>query len=102
VAARIRFEGELPAGLRQNQRLQARLLLDEHRDTLVLTRGPFVQDGGGRIAYVVRDGYAERSPIETGLTSVSDIEVLSGLTPGDRVVISSLEPFGDAERVRLQ
>ncbi|MBN7796492.1 efflux RND transporter periplasmic adaptor subunit [Parahaliea mediterranea] len=102
VAARIRFDGELPAGLRQNQRLQTRLLLEEHSDTLVLTRGPFLEDGGGRVAYVLRDGYAERRPIETGLTSVSDIEVLSGLEPGDRVVISSLEPFRNAERVRLE
>lgn len=102
VAARIRFEGDLPGGLRQNQRLQTRLLLDEHQDTLVLTRGPFVQDGGGRIAYVVRDGYAERSSIETGLTNSSDIEILSGLNPGDQVVISSLEPFRNAARARLE
>ncbi len=102
VAARVRFDGELPNGLRQNQRVQTRLLMDEHKNTLVLTRGPFVDDGAGRIAYVVRDGYAERTPFEMGLTSVSDIEVLSGLEPGDKVVISGLEQFKNADRVRLQ
>jgi len=101
VAARIRFDGELPAGLRQNQRVQTRILLEEHQDTLVLTRGPFVDDGAGRIAYVLRDGFAERSAIETGISNSGQIEILSGLEAGDRVVISSLEPFANQDRVRL-
>ncbi|WP_167854862.1 efflux RND transporter periplasmic adaptor subunit [Mangrovimicrobium sediminis] len=102
VAARIRFDGELPQGLRQNQRLRTRLLLDEHRDTLMVTRGPFVDEGAGRIAYVVEDDYARRVQITTGLTSVSDVEVLDGLAPGDTIVISSMAQFRNAERVRLR
>ncbi len=101
VAARIRFDEELPQELRQNQRLQARVLLESRDNTLVLTRGPFMNDGGGRIAYLVAGNYAERLSIKTGISNVAEIEILEGLNPGDKVVISSIELFNNADRVRL-
>jgi HlyD family secretion protein len=99
VLARVRFDGEQPAGLRQNQRVAARVLIEEKPDVLVLARGPFVETHGGRHAYVLRDGIAERTPVQIGATSVGAVEVLGGLQAGDRVVIAGSDSFGDAERV---
>jgi HlyD family secretion protein len=101
VLARVRFNGEQPAGLRQSQRITARLLIDEKRDVLMVQRGPFLESEGGRYAYVVRDGTAIRTPVKLGATSVSAVEILGGLKPGDKIVISGTETFENAERVSI-
>jgi HlyD family secretion protein len=101
VLARVRFNGEQPAGLRQNQRVTARLLIDEKPNTLMVQRGPFVESEGGRYAYVVRDGVAIRTPIKLGATSVSAVEILGGLKQGDKIVVAGTETFENAERVSI-
>lgn len=101
VLARVRFNGDQPAGLRQNQRVTARLLIDEKPNTLMVQRGPFVESEGGRYAYVVRDGIAVRTPIKLGATSVSAVEILGGLKQGDKIVVAGTETFENAERVSI-
>ena len=102
VASRIRFDDEMPANLRQNQRLTARILLAEHPGVLLVQRGQFLDSGAGRIAYVVgEDRVATRRQIETGARSLGAVEVLSGLEPGDTIVISNLDPFRGADTVLL-
>lgn len=101
VLARIRFLGDTPAGLRQNQRVTSRLLFETRRDVLILPRGPSLDAAAGRYAYRLDGELAERVPIELGATSVSSVEVLTGLQLGDRVVISGAELFADAERITV-
>lgn len=101
VSARVRFSGAQPEGLRQNQRLSSRILLDEKKDVLLVQRGPFLDTGAGRVAYVVKDGGAVRTAIEVGATSLNKVEILGGLAEGDRVVISGTDDFNGAERVVL-
>ncbi|HET7301469.1 MAG TPA: efflux RND transporter periplasmic adaptor subunit [Oleiagrimonas sp.] len=99
VASRVRFEGAKPEHLRQNQRLSVRILLD-HRDSAVtVARGSFVDESGGRYAYVVHDGIAAKTPIQIGATSIDKVEILKGLKPGDKVVISGTDNFNGAQRV---
>ncbi len=101
VRGRVRFAGESPAGLRQNQRVSARILLESRRDTLIVARGPFLDSGGGRIAYVVEGGLAHRRPIRVGAASIGDVEILSGLDEGQTIVVSDLDQFEGAETVLL-
>lgn len=101
VLARVRFNQAKPEGLRQNQRLSARILFEERADVLTLARGPFLEASGGRFAYVLDEGVAVRREIRVGATSVSAIEILDGLQPGDQVVIAGTENFADAERVAI-
>ncbi|MCA1245675.1 efflux RND transporter periplasmic adaptor subunit [Massilia sp. MS-15] len=101
VLARIRFDGEQPRGLRQSQRVSARLLIEERPNVLMLPRGPFVESEGGRHAYVVQDGIAVRTPIQIGATSISAVEILSGLKQGDKVVVSGTDTFNNAARVTI-
>ena len=68
---------------------------------LMLPRGPFVENEGGRHAYEMQDGVAVRTPIQLGATSISAVEILSGLKPGDQVVISGTDAFKNAARVSL-
>ena len=100
VASRVRFVGESPTGLRQNQRLTTRILLAEHKDVLMVQRGQFLDSGGGRLAYVIsEDRVAERRQIQTGARSLGAVEIVAGLDPGDTIVISNLDPFRGAETV---
>jgi len=101
VLARVRFEGKQPPGLRQNQRLTARVLIEEKPNVLMLPRGSFVENEGGRAAYVMDGNVAVRRPIQLGATSVSAVEVLSGLKIGDKVVIAGTDAFENAERVSI-
>jgi HlyD family secretion protein len=102
VAARVRFIGESPLGLRQNQRLTTRILLAEYADVVMVQRGQFLDTGGGRMAYVVsEDRVAQRRQIRTGAYSLGAVEILAGLEPGETIVISNLDPFRGADTVLL-
>lgn len=102
VTTRVRFEGDMPPGLRQNQRLTTRILMETRENVLVLPRGQFLDTGGGRVAYVLgEDGMARRRPIEVGARSLGGVEVVSGIEPGERVVVSSIDGFRGADTVRV-
>jgi HlyD family secretion protein len=101
VLARVRFAGQQPAGLRQSQRVTARVLIEERDNVVMLPRGPFIEAHGGRAAYVVNDGVATRRTIRTGVSSVGSIEILEGLEVGERVVIAGSADFDNAETVRI-
>ena len=102
VTSRIRFSGDAPVNLRQNQRLTVRVLLAEHNDVMLVQRGQFLDSGGGRIAYLVSDeGIAQKREIETGARSLGAVEIVAGLQPGDTIVISNLDAFRSAETVLL-
>lgn len=101
VAGRLRFSGEAPKGLRQNQRVTTRILLESRDGVLKVPRGSFLDAGAGRVAYVVRDDIAVRTPIRTGAVSVAEVEILEGLQAGDRIILSSIGEFDGATTVRL-
>jgi HlyD family secretion protein len=68
----------------------------------MLQRGQFLESGGGRIAYVLDgDGLAHRRPIAIGARSLSAVQIASGLSEGESVVISSTEQFQGAETVLI-
>jgi HlyD family secretion protein len=100
VTGRVRLR-EVPAGLRQNQRVSVRILMDRRDDVLKVERGGFYEAGGGATAYVVKGDVAERRPITTGAVSVREVEITSGLAEGDEVVISDTEDFSNVPRVLL-
>lgn len=101
VTGRVRFNDEVPAALRQNQRLTTRILLEEKKDVLMVQRGQFFDSGNGRVAYRVENGVAERRAILTGATSLNTIEVLEGLNAGDTIIISSTDSFNGADTVLI-
>jgi HlyD family secretion protein len=102
VVGRVAFEGGVPAGLRQNQRVATRLLLDHREGVMKVPRGPFLESGGGRSVYVVEDGLARRREIEVGAVSVAEVEVVAGLVEGDVVVLSDMSRFDGAETVLIR
>ncbi len=101
VATRREFVDRRPAGLRQNQRLTARILIEERPDVLKVERGTFLESGGGKWAYFVDGSVAERRAIRVGAVALDAVELLSGAKEGDEIVVSGADAFGDAQRVRI-
>jgi HlyD family secretion protein len=99
VTGRIRFTGDTPSGLRQNQRLSASVLIESRSNVLKVKRGAFVQSGGGNTIYKLDGDSATRTAIQLGARGLSDVEILSGLNDGDEVIISSIDAFNRAELV---
>ncbi len=102
VKSRVIFTGATPDGLKQNQRVTARLILETRPDVLKVQRGPFLGNGAGRMAYVVNGGMAVKRPIKTGSTSISEVEIISGLEENERIIISDIARFENAENVLLR
>lgn len=102
VTARIRFAGTPPSDLKQNQQVAVRIVLESIANTLMVQRGPFLDSGGGRVAYLVHDGVLSRRSIKTGAVSVNKVQILSGLEPGERIVISDTSDFNSAKTVLIR
>lgn len=92
-----------PPVLSPGQSLDAQITLGEPAKASLLPNGAFVNDSGGAWVFVVdSDGInASRRAVRVGRRSNSQIEVLSGLAPGDRVIVSGYAAFGKAERIEL-
>lgn len=95
VVGRVKFRDGQPAGLRQNERAAVRIVLDERDNVLKFERGSFL-DEGARQVYLVHGSTAQRTPVHLGAASVGEIEALSGLKAGDRVVISDTRDLNQA------
>ena len=102
VEGRIAFDGGPPPGLRQNQRVSVRLVLDKRSHVLKVPRGPFLEAGGGRQVYVVADGLARRRAVTLGAVSVTEVEILSGLEEGEQIVLSDLGAANGAETILVR
>jgi len=103
VQGTVVFAGEAPSGLRQSQRVSVRLLFETRTGVLKLPRGPFLESGAGRSAWAVdASGVASRRAITTGAVSVSEVEIASGLSAGERVILSDTTDFGNARTVLVR
>jgi HlyD family secretion protein len=102
VEGRIAFQGGLPAGLRQNQRVSVRLILDRRSNVLKVPRGPFLEAGGGRHVYTVSDGAARRRAVTIGAVSVTEVEIVEGVSEGEEIVLSDLGAANGAEIVTIR
>ena len=102
ITARAVPDQQWPEGLRQNQRVSARLVFESKKNVLKLPRGAFVEASGGRSAYVVDGGMATRRAITLGSVGASEVEIVSGLREGDRVILSDTSPFGNVNSLILR
>ena len=100
----LEFDGATPDGIKRGQSLRLRIQLGNSSEELLLPVGGFYKDTGGNWVYVVEEGTgkAVRRDIRLGRKNPDNFEVLEGLTPGDRVITSSYDHFGDNEVLVLK
>lgn len=89
VITRLRFTETMPEGLRQNQRLTARIQLESKSNVLVVDRGSFV-DGFDGSVFKANGNEAERVEVVLGSRSVSQVEIVDGLNENDMIIVSAL------------
>ncbi|SFC58949.1 HlyD family secretion protein [Microbulbifer thermotolerans] len=103
VQARVRFTDGQPQNLRQNLRLTARILLENREDVMLVKRGSFLDQSGGRYAFRLNgEQQAERVPIQIGALGLNQVEIVSGLNVGDRIIISAADELENAQLVALK
>ena len=91
------FEGQAPEGIRRGQTLHVRLELGDLEEAAQVARGGFYQATGGHWAYVLEPSgdRAVKRGIRLGRQNPKVYEVLEGLRPGERVITSGYESFGE-------
>ena len=97
--ADFRFVGDAPENIRSGQTYYLNLQLGEAAEAVLIPRGSFYQATGGRWIYVVdaSDEKAYRREIRIGRQNPQYYEVIEGLQPGEKVIVSSYDNFGDNE-----
>ena len=99
----LSFQGAQPQGLLPGQAVQGKLSLGADRPALVLPAGAFLERSGGDWVFVVAPGggHADRRRIKIGRRNSEQVEVLSGLRPGERVITSDYQGLEKIDRVDL-
>ncbi|WP_421875670.1 efflux RND transporter periplasmic adaptor subunit [Marinoscillum sp.] len=94
----------IPQGIRRGQTLQIRLQLSENITAVQIPRGSFYQTTGGNWIFVLDDGESEavRRDIRLGRQNPRFYEVIEGLQPGEKVVVSSYEGYEDKDKLILK
>ncbi|MGJ9417581.1 efflux RND transporter periplasmic adaptor subunit [Massilia sp. CMS3.1] len=101
--AELLFTGAQPAGLRPGQSLDTQVTLGEPVRALLLPAGAFMGDSSGAWVFVLTPGgdSAVRRAISAGRRSSAQVEVLAGLQPGERVIVSSYTAFGNSTSLSI-
>lgn len=98
------FTGKAPASLRRGESLEVRIVVGAARRSLVVSNGPFYEDTGGTWAFVLppTGDEALRRAVRFGRRNSHEVEVLSGLSPGERIITSGYESFRNFDRIELR
>jgi HlyD family secretion protein len=100
----MQFVGAVPKGIRKGQTLQVRLALSDETQALLLPKGGFYQQTGGNWIFKLSENgkVAYRTDIQIGRQSPDYYELMQGLKPGDKVITSSYETYGDIQELVLK
>jgi HlyD family secretion protein len=98
------FDGVPPAGLHTGQAIEMKLELGSTAHALLLPNGPFYQSTGGNWAFVLApDGRsAVRRSVRLGRRNPDYVEVVEGLRPGERIIVSDYQAFQTMDRIAFE
>lgn len=102
--ADFRFEGQQPENIRTGQTYYLNLQLGQSAEAILIPRGSFYQNTGGKWVYVLNaDGTkATKRSVRIGRQNPQYYEVLEGLASGDKVIISSYDSLGDKDELLIK
>jgi HlyD family secretion protein len=98
------FEDAYPENIRTGQTYQIRLELGESQKAIMIPKGGFFQSTGGQWIFVVNESGTEavKRQIQIGKQNPQYYEILEGLKPGEKVITSGYELFGDNDKIVLK
>jgi HlyD family secretion protein len=102
--ADLHFDSGAPGDIHVGQAIDLKVELGGASLAVIVANGPFYQDTGGNWAFVVApDGsHAERRNIRLGRRNPDYVEVVDGLKPGEKVIVSGYEGFQKMDRVEFE
>jgi len=100
----MEFVGEVPKGIGVSQTLQVRLFLSDETQAVMVPKGGFYQSTGGNWIFKLNAGgkTAYRVNIQLNRANTDYYEVIGGLYPGDKVITSSYDTYGDMQELVLK
>ncbi len=100
----MEFKDTIPPGIRRGQTLQIRLALSDEKQALLLPRGGFYQQTGGNWIFKVSADGSRAYKVDIQLLGQNPdyYEVMQGLQPGDKVITSSYENYGNMQELLLK
>jgi HlyD family secretion protein len=103
VTVDVAFDEELPKGARPDLSVDGTIELERLDNVVFVGRPAFGQENNtvGMFKLVPGSNEATRTPVKLGKSSVNTIEILSGLNPGDQVILSDTSAWDSHERIRL-
>lgn len=103
VTVDVALEGALPRGARPDLSVDGTIELERLRDVIHASRPAFGPENSTVTVFRLEpDGvYADRVPVQLGRSSVTRIEVVQGLQPGDRIILSDMSTWDSADRIKL-
>ena len=103
-AVDMEFTSQIPEQIRIGQTARIHLELGESEDALLLPKGGFYQSTGGQWVYVIDPSghIAEKRKVRMGRQNPRFYEILEGLEPGEQVIISDYENFGNVDKLLLK
>lgn len=104
VTVDITLNGKLPRGARPDLSVDGTIELERLPDVIHVGRPAFGQENSKVSLFKLEPGsdYADRIPVELGRSSVSAIEILQGLQPGDKIILSDMSQWDTADRIKLK
>ena len=98
------FSGEKPENIRIGKNYRIQIELGQPEDALVIGKGNFFQSTGGQWIFKLDESGSKaiKAPISIGRQNPRQYEILEGLQPGDQVIITGYDNFGEAEEVILK
>jgi HlyD family secretion protein len=97
----MHFTSKQPDGIRRGQTLHIKLNLSDQKQAITVARGGFYQSTGGQWVFVVNGNAAVKRQIKLGQQNSQVFEVIEGLKPGEKVITSSYDNYGDVEKLIL-
>ncbi len=104
VGVDVRLEGDLPPGARPDLSVDGTIEVDRLENVVYVGRPTYGQPNSSVGLFKVVDGgnAAVRVTVRLGLASVNTVQVLSGLQPGDQVILSDMSAYDHTDRVRIR
>lgn len=96
------FTGDMPENVRVGKSFRVQIELGQPEDAVVIPRGNFYQSTGGQWIYKVNGDKAVRTPLTIGRQNPQQYEITEGLQPGDKVIVTGYDAFGEAEELILK
>ncbi|MCZ6674807.1 MAG: HlyD family efflux transporter periplasmic adaptor subunit [Verrucomicrobia bacterium] len=104
VAVDIELPDELPRGARPDLTVEGKIELENMQDVIYVARPAFARENSsmGIYKFDLDGSYAVRTTVLFGRSSVSSIEVIGGLEPGDSIIASDTSRFETHNRIQIQ